>query len=152
MDDELTFLPDQESIEPRSDVFWNILIVDDEMDVHSMTRFALKDREINGRRLNFVDAYSGSEAIKYLSDSMDVDLILLDMVMETHDAGLKVAHWLREDAGRFDTPVVVLRTGHPGMLSVEDISFNKHFNGMIEKQKTTHQILVDLLVQLLPKN
>ena len=152
MNDELTFLPDEETIEPKAVGYWNILIVDDERDVHAMTKFSLKDNEINGRRLKFVDAYSGREAIEYLTDAPDVDLVLLDMVMETHDAGLKVAHWLREDAGRFDTPIVVLRTGHPGMLSEDDVAANRHFNGMIEKQKTTHQALVDVLTRLLPKN
>jgi len=153
MNDELTFLPDDEElVTAESTAYWNILIVDDEMDVHTMTRFSLRDKVINGRKLNLVDAYSGTEAIEFLKGTTDIDLILLDMVMESHDAGLKVAHWLREDAGRVDTPIVVLRTGHPGSLSAKDIATNKHFNGMIEKQKTTFQSLIGTLSQLLPDN
>lgn len=152
MIDELVFLPDEDVVVTAPPEHWNILIVDDEMDVHTMTRFSLRDIEINGRKLNLLDAYSGKEAIEFLKKSPDIDLILLDMVMESHDAGLKVAHWLREEAGRIDTPIVVLRTGHPGSLSAKDIASNKHFNGMIEKQKTTFQSLVGTLSQLLPHN
>lgn len=152
MIDELVFLPDEDVVVTAPPEHWNILIVDDEMDVHTMTRFSLRDIEINGRKLNLLDAYSGKEAIEFLKKSPDIDLILLDMVMESHDAGLKVAHWLREEAGRIDTPIVVLRTGHPGSLRAKDIASNKHFNGMIEKQKTTFQSLVGTLSQLLPHN
>jgi len=153
MNDELTFLPDdEETIAAESTDCWNILIVDDEMDVHTMTRFSLRDKIINGRTLNLIDAYSGKEAIELLSKTEDIDLILLDMVMESHDSGLKVAHWLREEAGRIDTPIVVLRTGHPGSLSAKDVASNSHFNGMIEKQKTTFQSLIGTLTQLLPDN
>ncbi|WP_156905159.1 hypothetical protein [Neptunomonas japonica] len=35
---------------------WTILIVDDEPTVHQVTRFALKDTEILGRKLNMIHA------------------------------------------------------------------------------------------------
>ena len=115
-----------------------------------MTTLTLKDVKIYGRPLNLMHSYSGQEAIEHLMESMDVDLILLDMVMETHDAGLRVARWLREDTGMTETPIVILRTGHPGLLTAEEVMNNKHFNGMMEKSNVTYQSLINTLSKMLP--
>lgn len=150
MYDDLTFAPEEEGAIPELATRWNILIVDDDMDVHTMTTLTLKDVKIYGRPLNLMHSYSGQEAIEHLMESMDVDLILLDMVMETHDAGMRVARWLREDTGMTETPIVILRTGHPGMLSTDDVLKSKHFNAMMEKSNVTYQSLINTLTKMLP--
>ena len=48
-------------------------------------------------------------------------LILLDTVIETDHAGLEVAMWLREVAGRIEMSIIILRTGQPGLFSTDDI-------------------------------
>ena len=45
---------------------WKILIVDDEPDVHSMTRLALRDVVYRGRPLALYSAYSAIEGFKWL--------------------------------------------------------------------------------------
>lgn len=150
MFDDLSFAPEDDGLETDAERPWNILIVDDDMDVHTMTTLTLKDVKVYGRQLNLLHCYSGQQAIERLMESMDVDLILLDMVMETHDAGLRVARWLREDLGRVDTPIVILRTGHPGMLTTEDVMKNRHFNAFMEKSNVTYQSLINTLTSLLP--
>ena len=37
---------------------WQILLVDDEQDLHDVTRLALKRKRLHDRRFNFVSAYS----------------------------------------------------------------------------------------------
>ena len=78
--------------------FYLILIVDDNADVHEATRLTLKNSRINGRRIELLDAYSGDEAKRFIEHGIPFDLVLLDMVMETEDAGMKVANsiWFDE--------------------------------------------------------
>lgn len=92
---------------------WRILIVDDDVDVHVVTKFALSSTNFQGRRLSFLHAYSGKEALAVLRDTPDIAMVLLDVIMETDDAGLKVARQVREELHN-DLVRIVLRTGQPG--------------------------------------
>lgn len=73
-----------------SDNNWKLLIVDDEESVHAVTKLALADFEYDGRGLDYFHAYSGEEARERLKEIPDVAVILLDVVMETDDAGLQL--------------------------------------------------------------
>ena len=78
-----------------SPVPWRVLIVDDDVDVHVVTKFSLSNACFMGRRLSFLHAYSGEEALTTLRNNPDVALVLLDVIMETSDAGLRVANQIR---------------------------------------------------------
>ncbi|MBK7830048.1 adenylate/guanylate cyclase domain-containing protein [Nannocystis sp.] len=97
----------------RNEAAWIILIVDDDQGVHDVTRLALDGLEFDGRRLTFVSAQSGREAIELLRTRQDIALVLLDVVMESDHAGLRVIEVTRGEIGN---PAVrfVLRTGQPG--------------------------------------
>ena len=45
---------------------WKLLVVDDEADVHSVTRMALRNFEFLGRPLEILNAYSAREAREIL--------------------------------------------------------------------------------------
>lgn len=92
---------------------WRILIVDDDVDVHVVTKFALSSANFQGRRLSFLHAYSGKEALAILRDTPGIAMMLLDVIMETDDAGLRVARQVREELHN-DLVRIVLRTGQPG--------------------------------------
>jgi adenylate cyclase len=92
---------------------WKIMLVDDEEEVHQVTRVALRTFSFEGRRLEFVSAYSGEQARRILPEHPDTAVILLDVVMEEDDAGLKVARFVREEHGN-RMARIVLRTGQPG--------------------------------------
>jgi len=113
----------KESLSPDKDddkPFWQILIVDDEEDVHAVTSIALKDFEYKGKNIRFLNAYSGEESIKILKQYPGIALILLDVVMETDQAGLEVAKFVREDmANPFIQ--IILRTGHPGLAPEKEV-------------------------------
>lgn len=96
--DEPLFLHDDDEVTPAeySKGFWKILIVDDDQEIHAVTKMALADVIISGRQLEFFHAYSGSEALDRLTEHDDIAMVLLDVVMETDDAGLKVAQAIRE--------------------------------------------------------
>lgn len=106
---------------------WKILIVDDEEEIHVVTRLALHDFNFGGRHLEFVSAYSGQQARKLIQDNPDTSVILLDVVMESDDAGLEVARYIRQELGNHFVRII-LRTGQPGLaperrvLKVYDIN------------------------------
>src|ERR1700712_844104 len=66
---------------------WRVLIVDDDVDVHVVTKFSLSNASFMGRRLSYLHAYSAAEAYTLLRDTPDIALVLLDVIMETKDAG-----------------------------------------------------------------
>jgi len=128
---------------------WNVMVVDDDMDIHVVTRFCLADTVIGNRRLNLIDAYSGQEAIKQLKDNDSIDLILLDVVMETQNAGLDVARWLRENPQRASTPKIILRTGQPGKYNIGDIANNGLVDAVLQKSSITYASLVMTISEML---
>jgi CheY-like chemotaxis protein len=74
-----------------------VLIVDDEQEVHAVTKTVLNQFEFEGKTLELLSAYNGDEAIEILKKHNDIQLVLLDVVMETDDAGLIVAKKIREE-------------------------------------------------------
>lgn len=93
---------------------WKMLIVDDEPEIHVVTKLALSDFSFGGRELEYLNAYSGKEAKDLIERHPDIAIILLDVVMETDDAGLEVARYVRQNLGNHFVRIV-LRTGQPGM-------------------------------------
>ena len=121
--DELIFLDEEAhpELEPQIHKVWNVLIVDDDEEIHTVTRLALADLIVSDRKLNFMHAYSGEQAKALLEEhGRDVAIILLDVVMETDDAGLQVVQYLRENLD-LPEPRIILRTGQPGYAPEEHV-------------------------------
>lgn len=91
---------------------WRVLVVDDDPEVHTVTRFALGESEVVGRDLELISVFSAAEGKDALSRYPDIAVVLLDVVMEEHDAGLKFVEWMRAEG--HVRPRVILRTGQPG--------------------------------------
>lgn len=115
---------------------WRIMIVDDNEDVHLSTVMALRDTVFQGRGLEFVHAYSAQQASARLRYDADIALVLLDVVMETQDAGLRLARHLRDDLGERHVQIV-LRTGQPGNVPERDIIIDYEINDYLQKGSLT---------------
>ena len=111
-EDELLFIED-ESEPLQTAETWKILIVDDEVEVHQVTKLALKNFSFEGKRLTLIDAYSGEEAKDLIQAHPDIATILLDVVMEKNDSGLDVVNYIRSSL-KNDFVRIILRTGQPG--------------------------------------
>ncbi len=111
---------------------WIILVVDDEPEVHSITRVALSGFTFKGRETQIISAYSGEEARKIIAEQKDIALIYLDVVMESDDAGLKVVEYIRHE---MNNPFVriILRTGQPGSAPEREVIVNYDINDYKEK-------------------
>ena len=119
---------------------FKLLIVDDENEVHVMTKLVLSDYSYNGSALEFLSAYSAKEAKQLIKDHPDAACMLLDVVMETNEAGLEVARFIREDE-KNDKLRIILRTGQPGKAPEKKIILNYDINDYKEKTELTTQKL-----------
>lgn len=114
--DLLEFVDDDEATPIAASVPlapWRVLVVDDDKDVHESTAFGLRGLEIEGRPLQLLHAYSGAEAVTLLRQERDIAVILLDVVMESENAGLETVDRIRGELG-LEHVRIVLRTGQPG--------------------------------------
>ncbi len=147
--DELIFIDEddllQEDDEPITGV-WHVLVVDDDEEIHSVTRLALSDLVLNAKKLEFHHAYSGAEALEFLKErGEDIAIILLDVVMETDDAGLQVARRLREEL-KLEEPRIILRTGQPGYAPEENVIKEYDINDYKTKTELTRSKLVTTII------
>ncbi len=117
-----------------------LLIVDDEKEIHVMTRLVLSDFSFENATLEFLSAYSEQEAKELIQDHPDAACILLDVVMEKKDSGLEVVRFIREEQ-KNDKLRIILRTGQPGKAPENDIICNYDINDYKEKTELTSQKL-----------
>jgi signal transduction histidine kinase len=99
---------------------WKILIVDDEYDIHAMTRLALDDFEFARKKLQIFQAMSGIEAQEILAEQPDIAVALIDVVMETDDAGLRLVDFIRNEL-KYPLMRLIIRTGQPGMAPEREV-------------------------------
>ncbi|MCU0598091.1 MAG: DUF3369 domain-containing protein [Desulfobacterales bacterium] len=119
---------------------WKIIIADDEAEVHNVTRMVLSDYVFEGRPLQFISAYSAKETEELILNNPDTAIILLDVVMETDDAGLKLSKYIRQNAcNQFVR--IILRTGQPGKAPEKDVIIEYDINEYKEKTELTVQKL-----------
>jgi response regulator RpfG family c-di-GMP phosphodiesterase len=111
---------------------WKVLLVDDEPDIHDITKLTLSRFRLDGRGLTFLHAYSGAQAKEVLAREQDIALVFLDVVMEREDSGLEVARWMRQELdNQFSR--IVLRTGQPGQAPEERVIVDYDINDYKEK-------------------
>ena len=127
--DTLYFLDDQGEGETTKELVWRLMVIDDEPDVHRATTFALAGVKILGRSLQFLHAYSASEATQMLRAEQDIAVVLLDVVMEREDAGLALVKTIRQDF-KLTELRIILRTGQPGYApeieTIHDFDINDY--------------------------
>ncbi|WP_136678897.1 HD domain-containing phosphohydrolase [Neptunomonas sp. XY-337] len=124
---------------------WTVLIVDDEESVHQITRLALRHLECAGRPIELVHAYSSEEAkAVFHAKGNSIALALVDIVMETEDAGFKLIEYIREHLNNSITRLVV-RTGQPGQAPEEHVIAHYDINDYRAKTELTHIKLKTLM-------
>ncbi len=142
--DDFLFIDDSDEHEILDEIngdAWKVLIVDDDPEIHSVTKLALSDLIVLGSRLEYLHAYSGEEACRIVEQNPDLVLVLLDVVMETDDAGLNVVKHIREVLARQDIRIV-LRTGQPGYAPEESVIKDYDINDYKTKTELTRRKLV----------
>jgi diguanylate cyclase (GGDEF)-like protein len=127
---------------------WRVMIVDDDPDVHSSTKFALGALELHGRPLTFLHAYCAVEARAMLARETDIAVILLDVVMEQADAGLHLVRHIRSELDMRDVRII-LRTGQPGYAPEMDAISGYDINDYRTKSELTRTKLCTAVIAAL---
>jgi len=128
------------NLNQNKELFWLVAIIDDEESIHEVTKLALSEAIIHGRRLKFISAYSASEGYKLLEENPSCAVVLLDVVMETSDAGLMLAERIRGELKR-EILQIILRTGQPGYAPEEEIICRYEINDYKTKNELTRDKL-----------
>jgi len=97
------------------------------------------------RPLALLSAYSAAEGYRILQQQPDIALILLDVVMETDDAGLRLVERIRNELGN-TVSRIVLRTGQPGQAPEQEVILNYDINDYKTKTELTVQKLFTTVI------
>jgi response regulator RpfG family c-di-GMP phosphodiesterase len=127
---------------------WEVLIVDDEKQVHQVTKMVLSDFVFDGKKLIFFSAYSAAEAEKLIAAHPNAALMLLDVVMEHEGAGLQFVKYIRDEL-KNSAIRIILRTGQPGQAPEKSVIMDYDINDYKEKTELTTQKLFTTVVTAL---
>ena len=139
MDEELVFANDEytEPLLPKGSN-WKLLIIDDEPEIHTITKMVLADMDFDGRAIETQSAYSAAEGREILEKDTEnsIALAIVDVVMETANAGLELVRWVRETNSNH-TIRLILRTGQPGEAPEESVIRDYDINDYKNKTELT---------------
>lgn len=125
---------------PDSASGWKLLLVDDEPEIHEVTRLALQDFEFEQKPLHFLHAYSAKEATAILQNHADIAVAMIDVVMESEHAGLGLVRHIRADSSNH-LMRLILRTGQPGQAPERQVICDYDINDYKEKTELSSQKL-----------
>ncbi len=147
-DENLVFIAEDAVEEKPIESSWKVLIVDDEIEIHDITKLALKEFIFENKSIKFFSAYSGKEAKEIIKNNDDIALILLDVVMETEEAGLAVVKYIRDILNN-KIVRIILRTGQPGQIPEDVVIVNYDINDYKSKTELTNKKLFTTVVTAL---
>jgi CheY-like chemotaxis protein len=127
--------------------FWNVLIVDDEPDMHEVTELALKRETVFGAKLKIHHAHSAKEGREFFEQNTAAAALavaFVDVVMESEDAGLQLCKWIRDERQENATQLL-LRTGQPGRAPPRKIIDEYNISGYMTKMEATPERLYSAL-------
>ena len=125
----------------------NVLLVDDEPDVLTISKLALRRMSLYGLPTRVHTAASKAEAIEFLTthpEGRNVALAMIDVVMETDQAGLELCAYIRETLGNQVTPLIV-RTGQAGKAPEREVIDRYEISGYVNKVEATEGRLYSLV-------
>jgi len=127
---------------------WKILIVDDEEDVHEITRITLREYTFENRGVTLLSAYSEEDVRYVFKTEADIALVILDVVMEKDDTGLVLVDYIRNDLKNHSIRIV-LRTGQPGKAPEQEVIAKYDINDYKTKPELTAQKLFTMVTACL---
>ncbi len=127
---------------------WVLLIVDDEPQVHEATTLTLRRGRVGGRPFRFLHAHSAAEARALILAEPQIDLVLLDVMMETRDAGLRLVDELRGPMRRPDLRILI-RSGQPGTENDHSVVEHYAVDGFMQKNQQTYQLMMEVIGDIL---
>lgn len=122
---------------------FHVVLIDDEPDVHEVSRLAMRGFKVYGLPVRLHSAHSKAEGIELLNGLTlgrpDVSLAavaLIDVVMETDQAGLELCDYIRNDMKNRMLQIYV-RTGQPGIAPERAVLDRYDIQGYLAKSEVT---------------
>jgi len=123
---------------------WKILVVDDEPEIYAVTQLSVGDMVFENKKIQLFSANSGQEAREVLSTESDIAVALIDVVMETEDAGLRLVEYIRNELN--DRRIrLIIRTGQAGIAPEPYVIDNYDIDDYKDKTELTTQSLYTTL-------
>jgi response regulator RpfG family c-di-GMP phosphodiesterase len=146
LDEQLKFASEDESEKISQDTQkWKILIVDDEEEIHNVTKLALSDVSFKGIPIELLDAYSEKDTIQIIKNHPDISIILLDIVMEEDNSGLRIIQYIRNELKNSFVRIII-RTAQPGQAPERKVIVDYDINDYKEKAELTSQKLFSTII------
>jgi len=130
---------------------FHVLLVDDEPDVHEVSRLAMRNFLVYGLPIRLHSAHSKAEAIEVLNSLTlgrpDINMTavaLIDVVMETDQAGLELCEYIREEMKNRKLQIYV-RTGQPGIAPERAVLDRYDIQGYLNKAEETEDKLYTVI-------
>ena len=130
---------------------FHVILVDDEPDVHEVSRLAMRNLLVYGLPVRLHSAMSKAEAIQVLNSLTlgrpDINMAavaLIDVVMETDHAGLELCDYIREEMKNRNLQIY-LRTGQPGIAPERTVLDKYDIQGYIAKAEETETKLYTVI-------
>jgi len=144
--DETEISSQETIVEPTStEPEYLVLVVDDDEYVHQLTKMVLRGFEFDGHPIQLASAMSAKEAINYLANHDNVAVALVDVVMETDNAGLELVNHIRNEYNNNEIRLLI-RTGQPGAAPEESVFQDYDINDYLSKTDiTAHKLRMALL-------
>src|SRR5258708_36075334 len=128
--------------------YWEILLVDDDPDILNVSKLAMRNFEVYGLPLNLYTAASKAEAMEILGDMAGElprpAVALIDVVMETDEAGLDLCRYIRDEQNNKLTQLFI-RTGQPGIAPERSVIDTYDINGYFTKVEATEDKLYTMI-------
>lgn len=127
---------------------FKILIVDDVEEIFLTLQLILRNLELREVKTVFEYACSGKEAIELLSEKEKFDLVFLDIVMESENAGFQVLDHIRNTLFDERTKICIL-SGKTGSLPEEYVHLINGFDNYISKCDMDYSQLQNMVLEFM---
>lgn len=127
-----------------SDVSWKILVVDDEPEVHQITKLVLNRFQFQSKGIEILEAHSAEEARQCFEKEKNIAVAFVDVIMETDKAGLDLVEFVRNQLNNHDVRIII-RTGQPGIIQEQTTINNYDIDDFKEKTELTNKKLISTL-------
>jgi len=115
---------------------YKLLVVDDEEHVHQITKVALRSMDFVNFGIEMISANSAAEAKDMLHKHKDIAMALIDVVMETPEAGLDLVNYIRNEINNQEIRLII-RTGQANSFPHIDVVKQYDINDFKEKTDLT---------------
>lgn len=143
-DDLFLFSEEEHSQLSEPSKNWKILTVDDDANYQRSLLFSLRNAQVQGLPIEILTANSAAAAAPILVEHPDISVILLDVVMEEDDSGLKLINSIRNMLGNKIVRIILL-TGQPGIAPRAEVMKSYDIDEYWNKSELTGELLQSIL-------